>query len=114
MRFDIEFDPLAIDDLRPLRAYDRASILDTIERVLGAAPTQAGKSRIKRLRGMDSPQYRLRVGEFRVFYDVTGQQVYVMRILTKASTAGYLKDVADEAENSERRATGDANGKTGE
>jgi mRNA interferase RelE/StbE len=34
-------------------------------------PTKLSKSRIKRLRGLEQPQYRLRVGETRVFYDVT-------------------------------------------
>jgi mRNA-degrading endonuclease RelE of RelBE toxin-antitoxin system len=61
-----------LDDLRNMRAYDRRAVLDTIERVLPSTPTQTSKSRIKRLRGVDSPQYRLRVGDFRVFYDVSG------------------------------------------
>ena len=110
MRFDIEFDPTAIEDLRPLRAYDRANILDTIERVLSAAPTQTGKSRIKRLRGLASPRYRLRIGDFRVFYDVTGQQVYVMRILAKAAVVSYLKELSREIEDGERRTIGNGNG----
>jgi len=34
-------------------------------------PTKASKTRIKRLRGLSRPQYRLRVGDdVRVFYDV--------------------------------------------
>jgi mRNA-degrading endonuclease RelE of RelBE toxin-antitoxin system len=72
------------------------------------------KSRIKRLRGIDSPQYRLRVGEFRVFYDVTRQEVYVLRVLTKAAVAAYLREVDDEAENGEREAIGPGNGDGGD
>src|SRR3989442_14854383 len=47
-------------------------------------------SRIKRLRGMSQPQYRLRVGEVRVFYDVTREAVQVLAIVTKAEAADWL------------------------
>ena len=42
-------------------------------------PTKLSKSRIKRLRGLEQPQYRLRVGEIRVFYDVTETEVQSSR-----------------------------------
>lgn len=69
-------------------------------------PTQVSKNRIKRLRGLDSPQYRLRVGELRVFYDVTESEVYVMRVLTKAAVAEYLLEMGYEIEDGERGTTG--------
>ena len=102
MKFTVLIDPVALEDLRDLRAYDRKAVLDTIDRVLTTAPTQISKSRIKRLRGVDSPQYRLRVGEFRVFYDVTEDEVYVMRVLDKAAVAEYLKEMGYEAEDDQR------------
>ena len=48
------------------------------------------KSRIKRLRGLSQPQYRLRVGEVRVFYDVTTEAVEVLAIVTKAEAERWL------------------------
>ncbi|MCL4833735.1 MAG: type II toxin-antitoxin system RelE/ParE family toxin [Caldilineaceae bacterium] len=56
------------------------------------------RSRIKRLRGIDSPGYRLRVGEHRVYYDVdlAEETVTVLRILTKEQSLRYLNEVADE------------------
>ena len=39
---------------------------------------------MKRLRGLDQPQYRLRVGEMRVFYDVTETEVEVLAIVSIA------------------------------
>jgi mRNA-degrading endonuclease RelE of RelBE toxin-antitoxin system len=102
VKFEVAIDPVALADLRPLRAYDRKAVFDTIERVLTTTPTQTSKSRIKRLRGVDSPQYRLRIGEFRVFYDVAGNEVYVMRVLTKAAVAEYLKEMGYEAEDDQR------------
>jgi mRNA interferase RelE/StbE len=89
----VDFDPLAVNDLKRLRAFDRSAIIETIDRILTSAPTRGGKSRIKRLRGIDSPQYRLRVGEFRVFYDVQETNVYILRILSKSDVEEYLKEL---------------------
>jgi mRNA-degrading endonuclease RelE of RelBE toxin-antitoxin system len=114
LRFQVSLDPAALADLRPLRAFDRRAILDAIDRILTNAPTRVSQSRIKRLRGLDSPQYRLRVGTFRVFYDVTEQDVYVMRVLTKAAVADYLREMGYEVENGERGTTGPGDGEGGE
>lgn len=40
---------------------------------------------------MSHPQYRLRVGEVRVFYDVTDSDVVVIAIMTKERTIQWLK-----------------------
>ena len=55
------------------------------------------KSRIKRLRGLDRPQYRLRVDEVRVFYDVTETTVEVLAIVPKAQAAAWLSEEATPA-----------------
>lgn len=65
---------------------------NALERHLRYEPTRVSKSRIKRLRGMSQPQYRLRVGEVRVFYDVTPEIVQVVAIVTKAEAAGWLAE----------------------
>jgi len=92
----IDFDPQAIGDLKSMRAFERAAIIDTIERILTTSPTRTGQSRIKRLRGVDSPQYRLRVGMVRVFYRVDADRVYIMRILAKNDVNDYLKEIGYE------------------
>lgn len=104
MKFQVTIDPSALADLRALRAFDRRSVLDVIGRVLSTTPTQLSKSRIKRLRGVDSPQYRLRVGEFRVFYDVhdDSAEVYVLRVLSKAAVADYLREMGYEVDDGQR------------
>ena len=50
------------------------------------------KSRIKRLRGLARPQYRLRVGEVRVFYDVVEAEVHVLAIVPKSLAAEWLSE----------------------
>ena len=54
-------------------------------------PQKVSRSRIKRLRGLSRPQYRLRVGEVRVFYDVVVEGVVeVLAIVSKSETTSWL------------------------
>jgi mRNA-degrading endonuclease RelE of RelBE toxin-antitoxin system len=48
------------------------------------------KSRIKRLRGLSRPQYRLRVDAVRVFYEIDGGTVQVLAIVDKAEASRWL------------------------
>jgi len=48
------------------------------------------RSRIKRLRGLSRPQYRLRVGDIRVFYDVADGVEEVLAIVPKSETTSWL------------------------
>ena len=66
-------------------------IIDQIEQVLAVNPTFESKAKVKRLREPAPTQYRLRVGERRVFYDVEGQAVFVIRVLTKEASIDYLR-----------------------
>src|SRR5437773_5861321 len=90
MRYEVVLAPEAARTFRSLSAYRRAEVRDALERHLRHEPTLVSKSRIKRLRGMSQPQYRLRVGEVRVFYDVTREAVQVLAIVTKAEAADWL------------------------
>lgn len=84
MRYRIILAPEAANDLRRLEAHFRTEVRDAFERHLRQEPTKTSRSRIKRLRGLSRPQYRLRVGEFRVFYDVSGSSVKVLAIIAKS------------------------------
>ena len=64
--------------------------MNAIERYLRYEPTKTSKSRIKALRDMRHPQYRLRIGEVRVFYDVTGDCVEVVAVVHKIEAAAWL------------------------
>jgi mRNA-degrading endonuclease RelE of RelBE toxin-antitoxin system len=92
MRFEILLAPQAQEDFRALPARKRAEVREALETHLRHEPAKASKSRIKRLRGLKQPQYRLRVGEIRVFYDVTEQSVEVLAIISKARAEAWLAD----------------------
>ncbi len=96
MRYDIIVSPEAKDDLLRLSARDRATLLDAIECHLRPEPTAVSRSRIKRLRGLRKPQYRLRVDTFRVFYDVDGANVCVLAVVTKDDVVDWLGQFGEE------------------
>lgn len=79
MRHEIVLAPQAVQDLPRLRANERSAIRDAIEIHLRYQPTKTSRSLIKRLREVSHPEYRLRVGEIRIFYDVTEDQVVITR-----------------------------------
>jgi len=91
MAYEIILAPSAIRELDALRADIRGRVRDAIEVHLRHEPTKVSKSRIKRLRGLDRPQYRLRVDEVRVFYDVEQETVQVLAIVSKAQAEAWLK-----------------------
>jgi mRNA interferase RelE/StbE len=92
MRYEIVLAPGAVRELTALTAYHRATVRDAIEQHLRHEPTKVSKSRIKRLRGLSRPQFRLRVEDTRVFYDVTDKAVAVLAIISKAQAEAWLAE----------------------
>jgi mRNA-degrading endonuclease RelE of RelBE toxin-antitoxin system len=90
MRFEIMLAPEAVEDLRRLEANDRTAVKEALETHLRHEPTKTSRSRIKRLRGIARPQYRLRVEDIRVFYDVSGSNVEVLAIVPKSEAESWL------------------------
>ncbi|MDQ2804655.1 MAG: type II toxin-antitoxin system RelE/ParE family toxin [Pseudomonadota bacterium] len=95
MPFEILLAPEAVEDLRKLEANVRATVRTALETHLRHEPTKTSRSRIKRLRGLLRPQYRLRVDEVRVFYDIAGATVRVLAIVTKSEAEPWLAQFAN-------------------
>jgi len=72
-------------------------VRDAIEKHPPFQPAKRSKSRIKRLRGLRRPQYRLRVDEVRVLYDIVDERVEILAIVSKRDAADWL-DVMGEKE----------------
>jgi mRNA-degrading endonuclease RelE of RelBE toxin-antitoxin system len=101
MRYEIVLAPEAAEDLRCLKASVRAQVHEAIQRHLRHEPTKTSKARIKRLRGLSRPQYRLRVGDdVRVFYDVTEDTVEVLAIVPKSEASQWLERYGETDEES--------------
>lgn len=97
MAYEIVLAPEAVEDLRALTANVRAAVRAALEIHLRHEPGKMSRSRIKRLRGLRRPQYRLRVGEARVFYDISGSTVEILAIVAKSEVEAWLRQFGDPA-----------------
>lgn len=98
MRYEIILAPEAVEDLRNLKANTRALVRDAIEQFLRHQPIKTRKVRIKRLRGLSRPQYRLRVEDIRIFYDVVEGRVEVLAIVPKSEAENWLNQIGESDE----------------
>jgi mRNA-degrading endonuclease RelE of RelBE toxin-antitoxin system len=88
--FTLEFAKDVLDDLKALRAPERKRILDRIDEQLLHNPTEETRNK-KSLVGLkppwehEEPVWELRIGKYRVFYDVNEeeQQVIVRAVREK-------------------------------
>jgi len=88
--YEIRFARGAEEDLKKLSAFHRGTVLDAIERHLPTEPSRLSRNR-KLLIGLvppwtaEPPIWELRVGDYRVFYDVEEEEqvVYIRAIRKK-------------------------------
>jgi mRNA interferase RelE/StbE len=95
MKYEIVFSPEAAQTYKALGARHKAEVRETIETHLRHEPMKISKSRIKRLRGLSRPQYRLRIGDLRIYYDVSGSTVEVLAIVEKPKSVEWLKKAGE-------------------
>jgi mRNA-degrading endonuclease RelE of RelBE toxin-antitoxin system len=95
MKYEILFAPEAVQDFKRLSARDRPTVKGAIEKHLRYEPQKISKSGIKKLQGMSRPQYRLRVDEIRVFYDVVEATVEVLAIIPKSKAIEWLEEMGE-------------------
>ena len=69
MAFEILFTPKASDELRSFRKNEQRQVIKAIKTQLLHEPISVARNR-KMLRASDLAEWELRIGEFRVFYDV--------------------------------------------
>ena len=82
--------PRAVEELSKHEEPVRAEVRASLETHLRHEPDKMSRSRIKKLRGLRRPQYRLRVGDVRVFYDLSGTTVQVLAIVAKSEAESWL------------------------
>jgi mRNA interferase RelE/StbE len=90
MPYEIELTEDSKRDIQALRSFERRKILDAIEGHLRHEPTKESQSRIKRLRELARPQYRLRVDDIRIFYDIVDEVVEIIAVIAKPQAAEWL------------------------
>jgi mRNA-degrading endonuclease RelE of RelBE toxin-antitoxin system len=85
--YRIQYAKEALNDIRNLRAFDQRRILEGIELRLTFQPKFESRSRIKEMGQPFWSQYRLRVEDYRIYYDVDDESrtVSVLRVLVKTT-----------------------------
>ena len=92
MKYEIVLTDTAKEHYRGLNALGRSLIKKGLKDHLAHEPMKLSRSRIKRLREMEHPEYRLRLDPYRVFYDVSSRAVVVLAIVPKDKTAEWLEE----------------------
>lgn len=92
MPYLIELTAEAEEDLKSFRKSDRVKILDAIAEHLTHEPAKHSKSRIKQLRLGTKPPYRLRIDDYRAYYDIFDdmQVVVIYGIVAKIHSSEWL------------------------
>lgn len=78
LAYAIDFELEALQELKALRKADQVKILAAIQLQLTHEPTRPSKSRIKHMRPGTQPPFRLRVDQFRIYYDVLVEPLLVI------------------------------------
>ena len=83
--FRVLIHPEALRELNTIPMFHRRTISSVMRKVLAEQPTVERRSRVKRMGGGFYPPYRLRVGDFRVYYDVDEHrsEVFVLHVWQK-------------------------------
>lgn len=74
MKYTIEFKPGAFKDLKKLDKQARHNIVEKIESLKNGLSGD-----VKHLTNF-TPEYRLRVGDYRVLFEVEGEKVVIYRV----------------------------------
>ncbi|MBT3368040.1 MAG: type II toxin-antitoxin system RelE/ParE family toxin [Nitrospina sp.] len=74
MKYRIEFKPRALKDCRKISKFELAHIFEHIENMSGGL-----KGDVKRLTNF-TPEYRLRVGDYRILFEIEEEQLTIYRI----------------------------------
>ena len=98
MKFRVQFQKDAAKELERLRSVDRSAILEDADRLLGSNPSLESQSKVKKLRQPAPAEFRLRVGDYRIYYKVDVDCVTVLKVLHKADSAEYLEGYGNDDE----------------
>ena len=72
---EIEWTEAALEDMAALDKTIARRAKQAVERF-----AETGAGRVKRLHGIDPPEYRLRVGDYRVRFHLADETVQVLRV----------------------------------
>jgi len=72
---EIEWAGTALEDMAALEKGIARRVMQSVERF-----AETGAGNVKKLQGIDPPEFRLRVGDYRVRFHNNGETVTVLRV----------------------------------
>jgi mRNA-degrading endonuclease RelE of RelBE toxin-antitoxin system len=85
----------AAHDLWKLEPSLALQLCRDITAYLEDSPLPIGKSRIKKLSGFSPPLYRLKSGDFRVYYRIREGQVVILAVRNRKDSDKFLNRIED-------------------
>jgi mRNA-degrading endonuclease RelE of RelBE toxin-antitoxin system len=82
--YEIVYEPDALEDMEWLTRRDRVIVTDTVERFLTYQPARPSRRRVQMRRNRYLASWELRIGNLRVYYDVSEDPEPVVLILRVA------------------------------
>ena len=91
-KYTADLSPRALEDIQARSPDVAARILRKL-RELEDSPFPRGDT-IKQLKGFETPTYRLRIGDYRAVYRISGTVVVILRIIPRSELDRALRDPA--------------------
>jgi mRNA-degrading endonuclease RelE of RelBE toxin-antitoxin system len=90
--YDIVYTAEALEDLEWFRKHEQNEIVDGVDQQLRYQPTLETRNR-KRMRRSEQAEWELRIGDFRVLYNVDGQVqiVEIQRVGEKRGNSFFFR-----------------------
>jgi mRNA interferase RelE/StbE len=99
-KYGVVFSGQADTDLDKIKKFYARQIVSHIETILLHRAEDLSRSRIKKLRGFET-LYRLRVGDYRIFYQVQYDEVTILRVLSKDKETEFYEEAKSYENNSD-------------
>ncbi len=80
---EIEWTDASLEDMAALDQGIARRVKRAVERL-----AESGSGNVKKLQGIDPPEYRLRVGDYRVRFELDGETVRVLRVRNRREPTG--------------------------
>ena len=94
-RLKVVFSPAAARDIEGLETAAAVPLVKDMLSYLEIRPIPIGKSRIKKLAGFNPPLFRLRSGDFRAYYMISGDEVVILAVTRRKDSEKRLKRLAE-------------------
>ncbi len=92
-KFSIVFSHSAQREIEKLEIQDALQLARDIKAYLEGSPFPFGKTRMKKLTGFHPPLYRLRSGDYRVYYRIVSREIVILAITHKKDSEKHLRNL---------------------